>query len=241
MPKPTMRALAVLLALTALPAATLAATVPAGGGLLAATALATPFGGKLTITGLRLQGDTAASTLDLERAQVWRDGAQLEVHTAAGVEMLPPPDIRTFRGEVAGAPGSSVILTVQPDGTMKGIANRGGAYWTLGSAAALVGPSAAAIGTSPTALASQAVTAAELAEAGRARKPCGTKPNHSHTHANPIPALSKTATPMANNVSCWWQRRAPAVTASSVAAVASRQLCRACRLGCCHWRTAHSG
>ena len=203
MPKhATMRALAALLALATLPAACLAATVPAAAGV-AATALATPFGGKLAITGLHLQGDAAASTLDLERTQVWLDGAQLEVHTAAGVEMLPPPDIRTFRGGIAGAPGSSVILTVQPDGTMKGIASRGGAYWTLASAAALAGPSAAAIGALPTALSSRSVTAAELA-ASAPKKPCGTTPghmhNHNHTHATPTPTLGGTATPQAVNV-----------------------------------------
>lgn len=156
----------------------------------ASAALATAPGGQLTIA-LQLEGDSAPSSLQLQRRDVWSPGAQVVVHTAAGVSHQAPPPTRWFAGSLAGVRGSSVMLAVHPDGRMAGTAARPGSSWSLTAAAA--GPTTAAAGsgrlvghkltnvTRPT-------TAAAAAQ--RPSRRCGNKPR-------PVTVGQTTAAPVA--------------------------------------------
>ena len=74
-------AAALLLALLALAAApspahaAAAAAASASAASFAATARTVDVGGQLTVTGYRLQGDAAESTLQLQRREIWAPGA----------------------------------------------------------------------------------------------------------------------------------------------------------------------
>lgn len=166
----------------------------------ASAALATAPGGQLTIA-LQLEGDSAPSSLQLQRRDVWSPGAQVVVHTAAGVSHQAPPPTRWFAGSLAGVRGSSVMLAVHPDGRMAGTAARPGSSWSLTAAAA--GPTTAAAGsgrlvghkltnvTRPT-------TAAAAAQ--RPSRRCGNKPRPvtvGQTTAAPV-AAAATATQVAS-------------------------------------------
>lgn len=139
----------------------------------ASAALATAPGGQLTITGLQLEGESSASSLQLQRRDVWSPSAQVVVHTAAGEARQAPPATRWFTGSLAGAPGSSVLLAVHPDGRMTGTASRAGASWSL-SAAAPAGPTAAAAaGRGLVARKAAATTGPTAAAAVAAAQPAG--------------------------------------------------------------------
>lgn len=156
----------------------------------ASAALATSPGGQLTVA-LQLEGDSAPSSLQLQRRDVWSPGAQVVVHTAAGVSHQAPPPTRWFAGSLAGVRGSSVMLAVHPDGRMSGTAARPGTSWSLTTAA--TGPTTAAAGsgrlvghkltnvTRPT-------TAAAASQ--RPSRRCGNKPR-------PVTVGQTTAAPVA--------------------------------------------
>ena len=149
--------LAALLAPPALAAPSVAAASAAG---VAAAALAAAPGRQLTISGLQLEGDSQASSLTLQRLEVWHPASKVVVHAAGGEVARAPPPTRWFTGSLAGAPGSSVVLAVHPDGRMAGAAYRGNATWALTRAPA--GPAAAAAaGSGLVARTPQAQAAAE--------------------------------------------------------------------------------
>ncbi|PRW61051.1 Cytochrome c554 [Chlorella sorokiniana] len=109
------------------------ATVHAGSAAdFAAMAHSLDAGGRLTVTGYRLEGEDGEATLLLKHHQVWAPGAKVVVHTAEGTTEEPPPSARIFRGTIDGAPDSSVLLSVHEDGRMTGMAMRAGASWALG-------------------------------------------------------------------------------------------------------------
>ena len=64
-----------------------------------------------------------------------------------------PPDVRYFKGSVAGAPGSTVVLAVDAAGGVSGMAMHGSERWALGRPA--LAPQAAAAGVAPAGLASR--------------------------------------------------------------------------------------
>lgn len=165
--------LAALLAQSALAAPTAAAASAAG---VAAAALATAPGAQLTVSGLQMEGESVPSSLQLQRRDVWSSGSQVVVHGAAGESRQAPPQTRWFIGNLAGAPTSSVMLAVHPDGRMAGTATRAGTSWSLTGAPA--GPAAAAAGSgrlvARKAAASRAPTAA-AAVAQQAGPRCGNK------------------------------------------------------------------
>ena len=98
--------------------------------------------------GYRLEGDAADSTLELQRFEVWDPAAKVVVHNGAGAPptVQAPPDTRYFNGALAGAPGSSVVLSVDASGRVSGMAVRGKDTWTLGRAGAAPQAAAAATG-----------------------------------------------------------------------------------------------
>lgn len=123
-------ACALVLQLAAAPAAVVAVqhgTVAAADFDLAAAA-----GGRLTISGLALEGEAQPVTLELQRRDVWAPGSKVVVHTAAGTEELGPPASRFFHGSIAGQPHSTVALAVHEDGSVTGMASSGENSYVLG-------------------------------------------------------------------------------------------------------------
>ena len=104
------------------------------GADLAAAARGVASGGRLTISGLALEGEAQPVTLELHRRDVWAAGARIVTHTEAGPQEQGPPASRLFHGAIAGQPHSSVALAVHEDGNVAGIAANGEASWALGLA-----------------------------------------------------------------------------------------------------------
>jgi hypothetical protein len=85
-------------------------------------------GGRLVIDGYLLEGDTATSTLELERFEVWRADAQVYVDG----RRVAAPKTAYFRGSVAGYPGSSALVAVRENGGTMGMVFRGDEAWAIG-------------------------------------------------------------------------------------------------------------
>ncbi len=118
-------------AVRAVPRVTLAADF--AGADLAAAARDVASGGRLTISGLALEGEAQPATLELQRRDVWAPGSKVVVHTASGeAQELAPPASHFFHGVIAGQPHSTVALSVQEDGSMTGIASAGESSYVLG-------------------------------------------------------------------------------------------------------------
>ena len=186
----TVAALLALLVAAAPAAAVPHATVHAGSAAdFAAAAHSLDSGGRLTVIGYHLEGEESAATLQLKHHQVWAPGAKVVVHTAEGTTEAPPPPARIFRGTIDGAPDSSVLLSVQEDGRMTGMAMRGGASWALGheEAAPLHGSDSGStgrrrllsLGSRRTRLQEQDQVQPAEAPKPRSRR-CGNRPGHSH-------------------------------------------------------------
>ena len=118
-------------AVRAVPRVTVAADF--AGADLAAAARDVASGGRLTISGLALEGEAQPATLELQRRDVWAPGSKVVVHTASGeAQELAPPASHFFHGVIAGQPHSTVALSVQEDGSMTGIASAGESSYVLG-------------------------------------------------------------------------------------------------------------
>ncbi|KAL4426094.1 hypothetical protein ABPG77_002680 [Micractinium sp. CCAP 211/92] len=125
-----------------------AATVAASSPALVAAARAVGPGHGLRVTGHNFAGDKKPSTLVLERFDIFRPGAVIEIRGLPGSRprRQAPPDTRFFRGHVQGEPSSSVMLSVRPNGAISGLAFRGHAAWALGNPASVTtGVAAAAV------------------------------------------------------------------------------------------------
>ena len=140
---------------------------------------------------LPLQGDTSDCTLSLRSVEAWRPSGRVQVHTAQGVHTLARPSTRYFQGSIVGAPGSGVVLLVEPDGGLSGLATRGKQAWELTHAA---GPQAAAVGTGPAPGGLGSIAAGPRPERGGLNpRNCAVK-GHSHRRApKPSAASSKAA------------------------------------------------
>ncbi|KAI7838969.1 hypothetical protein COHA_007255 [Chlorella ohadii] len=170
--------------------AVLAAPMVASAATASAAAMSTAAGAQLNIN-LQLEGDSAASSLQLQRRDVWRSGAQIVVHGNAGETRQAPPPTRWFVGSLAGAPGSTALLGVHPDGRMTGTVSRGRTSWALSSAPA--GPTTAAAGGRGL-MARKVVPSAAPTTAATKPKPrrwCG---KHGHVHP---PGRNSTAPTLA--------------------------------------------
>lgn len=125
-----------------------AATVAASSPALVAAARAVGPGHGLRVTGHNFAGDKKPSTLVLQRFDIFRPGAVIEIRGLPGSRprRQAPPDTRFFRGHVQGEPSSSVMLSVRPNGAISGLAFRGHAAWALGNPASVTtGVAAAAV------------------------------------------------------------------------------------------------
>ncbi|MFN2378238.1 MAG: M12 family metallo-peptidase [Candidatus Binatia bacterium] len=95
---------------------------------LAASARNVGKGQGLTIRGLTLEGQGSASTLELERYDVWREGAIIEVDG----QKVGIPDTRYFRGKVRGEEGSVAMVSVRSSGEVQGLVQKDGRTWLVG-------------------------------------------------------------------------------------------------------------
>ena len=123
-------------------------------------------------TGYRLEGRTDEASLELQRINVWAPAAKVVVHGSqkgAPPTTQRPPDTRYFKGSIAGAPGSAVVLAVDPAGGVNGIATHGQDRWALSRPA--LSPVAAAAGVAPAGLTSR--KAAPSSTASRPPFHCG--------------------------------------------------------------------
>jgi hypothetical protein len=78
--------------------------------------------------------DGEPATLELERFEVWAEGAELKVFGEGGkvAETLAPPAATYFRGSVAGLPDSLAFVSIQGD-RVEGIIYAGDRKFALGS------------------------------------------------------------------------------------------------------------
>ena len=124
-------------------------------------------------TGYRLEGQAADSTLELQRLEVWDPAAKVVVHPGGSGRptVHGPPDVRYFKGSVAGAPGSTVVLAVDAAGGVNGVVTHGSERWTLSRPA--LSPVAAAAGVAPAGLSSRKVPRNGSGAAPRPPFQCG--------------------------------------------------------------------
>ncbi|PRW61007.1 Reprolysin (M12B) family zinc metalloprotease [Chlorella sorokiniana] len=115
--------LALLLALApAVQAAPRIGVAASAGRTFAAAARSVDAGGSLTVTGLRLEGQAADATLELQRLEAWDPAAKIVVHSGSVATITEgPPDTRYFQGSLAGAPGSTALLSVDAAGGVSGM------------------------------------------------------------------------------------------------------------------------
>jgi len=122
--------------------------------------------------GLRLEGQTADATLELQRLEVWDPAAKIVVQPGGGAPatVQGPPDVRYFKGSLAGVPGSTAMLAVDAAGGVSGMATHGRERWALGPPA--LSPVAAAAGVAPAGLSSRRAAAPSSGEAAPRRQRC---------------------------------------------------------------------
>jgi hypothetical protein len=102
--------------------------VRAGGRDLAQTARGVGKGAGLVVKGLVLEGQTAADTLDLQRYDVWRQDAVVEVDG----RRVTPPGTAYFKGKVAGDDASVAVISVDESGEVQGLVQKKGQSWLVG-------------------------------------------------------------------------------------------------------------
>ena len=100
----------------------------AGNRALAASARGLAKGGQLVVKGVMLQGEAIASTLDLERFDVWRPDAVIEIDG----QRAAVPTTAYFRGKVSGDDSSMAVISIRESGEIQGTVNKGGHTWLVG-------------------------------------------------------------------------------------------------------------
>lgn len=116
--------------LVALPTLASAATLSlrAGNPNLANAARGLGKGAGLEVRGLKLAGEDVASTLKMERFDVWRQDAVIEVDG----RRVTPPGTAYFKGTVDGDASSIALLSVRDSGEVQGVVQKGGKSWLVG-------------------------------------------------------------------------------------------------------------
>ena len=185
--------LVLVLLVAAAPAAVHAAprvVVSAAAPGFAAAARSVDKGGELTISNYAMEGAPPA-TFQLRRFEVWAPGAEVVVHHGGIAQAQAAPDTRFFKGAVEGQPGSSVMLSLHPDGGVAGMAWAGNGTWALGraGAGAAGGPAAAAVGPGPGPLTSRK---ARPGEGPKEPFQCHTQAHQHMGKPLPVPATLTT-------------------------------------------------
>ena len=92
-----------------------------------------PADGKATLREVALR-EEKLDTIELEPMQVWAKDAKIIVYGPAGEEtILPPPEVKYFKGTVQGEPESAIFISMSADGSIRGMVLLGERRWNLGS------------------------------------------------------------------------------------------------------------
>ncbi|QQS54894.1 MAG: hypothetical protein IPM89_03375 [Candidatus Competibacteraceae bacterium] len=117
--------------------------------------LQTAINQSIHLENMQLDGESTLVNFQLERFEVFAPDAQIVVRDSQDHEQIHPrPSTAYFQGQIAGDPHSLVVLSADPDGTIRGIAQQDGKFWILAGGVAVGGP--------PLGLTSQ-----ELSQSGR--------------------------------------------------------------------------
>ncbi|PRW58296.1 Pry1p [Chlorella sorokiniana] len=142
---------------------------------LAAAARSVPPSGKLSIQRVKLPGQDANATLELERFSPFAPGAVIVVQADPNSPPVraAPPNTAYFRGTIAGRPESQVVVHVEANGAMGGMAVDGQREWKLTKPAGGVGGATGSVAADAPPLSATAVNA--TAEPQQAPFRCGVK------------------------------------------------------------------
>lgn len=129
---PTLRGAVALVSTFVLAMPAIAAAAPrhvrASNNALADTARSVGKGGGLKVKGLKLHGQDVRATLDLERFEVWRPDAVIEVDG----QRVAIPATTYFRGTVDGEQDSVAVISVRDSGEVQGVVQKKGKSWLVG-------------------------------------------------------------------------------------------------------------
>ena len=98
-----------------------------------ATAPGVAGGGRLRLEGVRIADAEETEAFDLERFEVFAQGATITVHGDAGDQVLRAPANAYFRGTIAGKPESRVFLARLEDGGVQGMVSETGGTYLIGA------------------------------------------------------------------------------------------------------------
>ena len=100
-----------------------------------------PVARTLRLEKMVLDNENTPTSLELERFEVFAPDVRITVRDGQGNEqLLPRPATAYFKGQIAGDPDSLVVLSADPDGTLRGLAQQGKKLWVLAGGAAVGGP-----------------------------------------------------------------------------------------------------
>lgn len=106
---------------------------------IARTLATMPADGKATLRDISL-GRESLDTLEIEPMQVWANDAKIIVFGAGGEEtIIPPPDVKYFKGRVKGEDDSAVFFSRSANGSIRGMVLIGDRRWVIGTGVRKVG------------------------------------------------------------------------------------------------------
>jgi hypothetical protein len=89
--------------------------------------------GKATVHQVSL-GRESLDTIELEPMQVWAKDAKIIAYGAGGEEtIIPPPDVKYFKGRVVGEDESAVFISRSADRSIRGMILIGERRWVIGT------------------------------------------------------------------------------------------------------------
>jgi hypothetical protein len=92
-----------------------------------------PADGKATLRDISL-GRESLDALEIEPMEVWAKDAKIIAFGPAGEEtIIPPPDVKYFKGRVAGEDDSAVFLSRSADGSTRGMVILGDRRFVIGT------------------------------------------------------------------------------------------------------------
>jgi hypothetical protein len=92
-----------------------------------------PADGKATLRNISL-GRESLDTLEIEPMEVWAKDATIFAYGPSGEKtILPPPDVKYFKGRVKGEDESAVFFSRSADGSIRGMVLIGDRRWIVGT------------------------------------------------------------------------------------------------------------
>ena len=107
----------------------------------AANLLKIPMAQSIQLEKMVLDGEKTPVSLELERFEVFAPDVRIVVHDGKGHEEIQPrPTTAYFKGQIDGDSHSLVVLSADPDGTIRGIARQGDKLWIMAGGTPAGGP-----------------------------------------------------------------------------------------------------